>query len=98
MAAGICIPGQYHAITLYPVCFNSWVNYSIINRCTNHQGRISQPHEKFKKRLMIECIAKAAKKCVANAERYSASSADKAKMIDNREMLIQCEAMAVVSK
>ena len=47
---------------------------------------------------MNDCIARAAKKCAANAERYSASSADKAMMIDNREMLIRCEAMAVVSK
>ena len=47
---------------------------------------------------MIDCMAKAAEKCAENAERYSAISAGKAMMIDNREMLIQCEAMAAVSK
>jgi len=47
---------------------------------------------------MNECIVRAAKKCAANTERYSPISANKAMMIDNRKMLIQCEAMAVVSQ
>lgn len=47
---------------------------------------------------MNECIAKAAKKCAENTERYLSVSAEKAKMIDNGEMALQSEAMAVVSK
>ena len=43
-------------------------------------------------------VVNAAEKCVADAKRYPAISGDKARMTDNRELLMQSEEAAVVSK